>query len=525
MFDFTGGWNTRKPPILLAPNELERADNIRPLQGGGFQKRRGYIRVGNDDSNTQPVTGLHCFSTPSGTDHMLRTKNAKIEYYNAGTWTDITGALTVTTTVNVKHNFATFRGNAVGTNGTDIPWKWPGTGNAAVIARAIGGGADTIDKTAVVATHRERLVLGDVTATETAVQTRYESVIWPSDVGTLDTWSAAPTGKIHIGQGDGDSITCLLSLLDYLIVFKQHSMWRVTELGDSTNQRVVKVADIGTLGARTAIYADGKIYFISASGLLWSYDPRQGDSPDALEELTTEKIGDRPLAARTVTHVPYWHLTYLPLTREIVWFFNDTNVGAGSAQNAAWVYNIPLRAYARWQWDKSPNVSTHGPYPGTILTESGAPFFGTGDGFVGWFDTANVYRDDSTGASSTITMTTYLAPVSCDSPGTVKKWNWAYLVTNSQQGGEGTAPGPDTITLVQDNVLPADDSTGASLTHTLTMPAQAGATSDMYDSMEQAELSGHGKWIRFRLSHTANKGIRVAGLMLNYDLRGPRRPV
>lgn len=517
LFDYSGGWNTRKPPVLLADNEFERADNVRLMAGGGWVKRRGYTRIGNDDANTSVVTGVYPYSTPSGTRHMLRTKNAKIEYVTGGTWTDITAALTVTTTADVKHVFTTFRGNAVGTNGTDIPWKWPGTGNAAVIARAIGGGADTIDKAAAVCTHKERLILGDVTATETAVQTRYESVIWPSDAGTLDTWSASPTGRIHIGQGDGDSIICSLSLLGYLIVFKQNSTWRISDFGVSATQNVIRVASVGTSSKHGAVVANGIVYFLAPTGLLYSYDPRQGDSPDALRELTTPKIGDWNIENLTESRLPYSHLAHWERTQEIVCFVDDVSVsGTTPGQAAAWVWNIAASGWSRWFYDKRINVSAYG---WNAVDGLQSPILGTHDGFVNMADVLGVDGPHA----ATITMTAYLAPTSCGSPGQYKGWRWAYVYTNSRQLDQGLndVPTVDTFSMNQDEVLPA---TGALTTgFSMSAPAQAGASTDMYDSFSEARLSGHGRFTRLRFVHTTSRRIRFSGILLNYEPEGPRR--
>jgi hypothetical protein len=382
LFDFSGGIVTAKSKTLLADNECEEILNGHLDAQGSVEQRNGYDPyIAGDTATTNPITGLYQFTT-TGTDYVIRTQNALIQYNLAGVWTNITAALVVTTTANVRHVFETFRKNVMATNGTDIPWKWPGTGNATVIARAIGGGADTIDKAACLVRHRERTVMGDVTATETAVQTRYESAIWPSDAGTLDTWSASPTGKIHIDQGDGDSITCLLDALGYLVVFKQHSMHRVEFHGIAATQDRIRVAPVGTPGPHTAIVIESIVYFLDTEGRLWAYDVRQGDNPDGLVELTANKLGDMTLSNYVRSRLPYAHLLHDPNRNDLYCFL--TQSGA-SATNVAWVYNLDARGFTRMDWDLNWNVSAQS----RDSSENAVLLAGSTTGLVGQLDTGN----------------------------------------------------------------------------------------------------------------------------------------
>lgn len=354
IFDFSGGINTRARKTRLAATELEDALNCHLTAGGGLERRRGYAPyVTSDTATTFPIQGVWQHRTNT-TNYVMRIQNAKVEYDNAGTWTNITGAETVATGADNRWLFSTFRDYSVFTNGTNIPLKWNGTGNVAKIARAIGGGADTIDKCGTLVLHRERTVMGDVTATETSVQTRYESVIWPSDSGTLDTWSAAPVGKIHIDQGDGDSITNLQDVMGYLVVFKQHSLHRVSNLGVTGTQDRIRVASVGTPGRHTAIVVDTLVYFLDEEGQLWAYDAR-GDNEDSVVNLSSPKLGMSTLDNFVGLRLQHAHLFHDATRDEIYCFL--TQDGATS-NNVAWVYSRITGGFTRFQWNLSWNVST-----------------------------------------------------------------------------------------------------------------------------------------------------------------------
>lgn len=353
-FDFSGGLNSAFSKTLLAENELIDCENYHLDARGGLYKRAGYDEHLLGDSATgNAITGIwqHRTATSSA---VLRIQGTRVDESSGGTWVNRTGSEIVTPGQNNRWVFQTFRASSIFTNGVDIPLKWS-SGNVAKIARAIAAGADTIDKAGTLVRHRERIVLGDVTATEASVQTRYESVIWPSQAGTLDTWDAAPTGKIHIDQGDGDSITCLLDVGGFLVVFKQHSLHRVNDLGAAGVQDRLRIASVGTPGPHTAIVADDLVYFIDTLGRFWVYDVRQGDTPDALRELSRNKLGPTTLNAFVRDRLRYAHLFHDSDRNEIVFFMPQES----SAQtNVAWVYNISTGGFTRDRWDVNWNVST-----------------------------------------------------------------------------------------------------------------------------------------------------------------------
>lgn len=526
IFDVSGGLNTTAPPPLLADNELWRAHNVL-LRQRGFEKRPGYRRIctAAGDAATQKVMGLHIFTTPAGVRHIVRIRNALIENYDASTptnWADITGSMTPATTIRTKMDV--FRGNIVGTDTVDVPWKWAGSGNAAAITNTIDAGADTIDKAATLVVHRERLVLGDVTATESAVQSRYESVIWPSTAGTLDTWTSAPDGKIHLGQGDGDSITAMVSLLGYLVVFKQHSIWRVSDYGVADTQVALRVGNVGTANRFGAIVVDSLVYFLDDEFRLWSYDPRQGDSPDALQEHTgrTTSLFERARLAEDTDTGAARGLVYWPDQRVILAFCGDRDFDTTpTTPNCAWVYHIDL-GHARTKWNFLDDWTAYA-YGLSDYAQHPALILGSTDGYV-----ARVLgdrTDDATGAiagtATAIDMDAYFAPTGCGDADHIKKWNWAYVYTNSQQllFNGGDAPTADSITLGLINVLPEDDVSGNPLSFTVSMPDQG----DLYESVAEQRLSGHGRFVQFRIRQNSSRHIRVSGLLLNYTQEGERR--
>lgn len=103
--------------------------------------RKGFLRpfAGMDLINSSQVaelygSGIHYLNTNT-LKYRLATFGTKLYWDNAGTWTDITG--TITLTANNLVQFVDHQIGAteyvIGVNGTNAPFKWTGAGNAAVL--------------------------------------------------------------------------------------------------------------------------------------------------------------------------------------------------------------------------------------------------------------------------------------------------------------------------------------------------------------------------------------------------------
>lgn len=394
ILDLGGGVNTKAAATQLLPNEVREMLNWRVEARGGIKKRGGYTPyVTGDTTDGNPITGLMKYKSQT-VETVVRVRNAVISESSGGgdAWTGITGTETISANANDRVAWSQFVQNVVFTDGVNIPLKWAGTGNVAKIAQAIGGGADTIDKAYTLVRHQERIVLGDVTATIGAVQSRRESGIWPSGVGTLDTWEATThPGVIRIEEGDGDSITNLQSLLGYLVVFKQNSLHRVSNYGVAGQQVVRKVASIGTPGKHTAAVVGPFVFFLDKEGKLWVYDVR-GDNEDSVVEVSDPKLGVDTLDSFLRSRLQYGHLSYRSDTEEVHAFLTETG---NTETNTAWVYNFGAGeavgqtqlldgAFYQYKWAKNFNVSL------PTADSSFAPLFlvGTHDGLVVKFDTS-----------------------------------------------------------------------------------------------------------------------------------------
>ena len=96
------GVNSKVSNFLKPPEELKAAQNIDLSEIGTVKKAKGYTRVGNASAYAADILGLFDYQQVGGTTRQLRVLNnsggtqSTLQYNNAGTWTNISGATTLT---------------------------------------------------------------------------------------------------------------------------------------------------------------------------------------------------------------------------------------------------------------------------------------------------------------------------------------------------------------------------------------------------------------------------------------------
>lgn len=384
--DFSGGINTRYSPTRLQPNEVVDCLNFHLEARGGVYRRKGYIPYIEGETGS-PITGLYQFRTVDE-NYTLRVQNGAFEWDNAGAWTDATGAETLSADKNDRCVFSTYRKHAIFTDGVNPPLKWDGSGNVAQIERELDATGDTLDRAATLVLHDNRIIYGDVTLNESSSQTRYESRIYPADLGTIDGLSVDPDGMQDISEGDGDSVSCLLDVMGFLVVFKQNSFYRVEHFADAGIQNTKRVAAVGTPGPHSAIGVGPYIYFLDSYGQLWVYDAR-GTNTDSMRNLSEEKLGESTLNQFQKARLKYAHLYYHPARNEIYCFLSqDPNW-----TDVAWVFNRTTGGFVRHVFADDFNIVA--PY----IDDNGQAQFmgGTFDGGVYQLDQGLRDADPDTG--------------------------------------------------------------------------------------------------------------------------------
>lgn len=353
---FDGGLNTRFSTLSLDENEVYDIENFHLEARGGIEKRAGYAYLFGDDTSTgDPINGLYFFKP---TEAVVRIEGGVMSTREraAGSWSDRSAALVFSVDPDDLWNFATFKETLFGVNGVNQMVLWTGSGNATAAATAIGATGDSITTAAVCIMHRERIILGNVT-TDEGGSTNYGSRLWPSAMGSLDTWHSSFTdGKIvDVDEGDGDTITALADAQGMLVVFKQNSLHRINDFGLPGVSQRIKIANVGTPGPHMVRVVGNYVFFYDIVGQLWVYDAR-GTNQDNVVNLSERKIGKTTLDGINKTRLAQGHMWHDPVRNEHrAWM---TTFG-GTTTDVTQTFNMTSAGFARLVYTDPMNISAN----------------------------------------------------------------------------------------------------------------------------------------------------------------------
>jgi hypothetical protein len=276
---FTGGQNDSDEPDQLNENECTLIQDAITDSKGVLNKRNGNTYVGNELATEEPVVGLFTFITDAGVTKELRMETTNLQYNNSGTWTNIdtgftTGLDTWFTQANNKvyisngtDNTHSYDGSAVSDLGTSYPkglysawWK-----NYFFIAgdAAIGGAS-------------------------------YKNRVFFSNLGDPDTMTTG-TDYFDVGKSDGQSITGIYPLGEFLVIFKRKSIYIMSgsnpdawKLSSSVNNLVSISNSVGCVSAKSIVQVGNDLWFASDDGFRSVKRNEEGSVP--LMGIVSENI-------------------------------------------------------------------------------------------------------------------------------------------------------------------------------------------------------------------------------------------
>lgn len=275
--DFSGGLNTYDSPTTIAINQSLDLDNIILLPKSGFKKRNGNSVFNSSAmASGAQVQGLGYFRKITGSDWLMAIAGNKI-YSSAsltGTMSDITGSVTITGGNNNIWTYAQMNDLTIFVGGalsTDVPIKWSGSGNAAVL-----GGSPTPSEFCVLAANR--LFLGNNVANPSRI---YWSVL-----GDPEDWSGVGSGSQDISTNDGDYLVGGATLnANHMLLFKQNSIHDMV-LTASPFPVFPLFKGVGAASKRGIVEVDGALYFITPQPRMKATDgTRVEDFPDTINPL------------------------------------------------------------------------------------------------------------------------------------------------------------------------------------------------------------------------------------------------
>ena len=274
-FNLSGGVNDSFDPTAIENNEASDLQNVVFTTGGAIKKREGSSRINSTaaPSASAVTTGGHFYKLSDGTRYLVRLVNdttdliQKMDYGAGttgpdGTWDDITGATGIAVGNDHQGDFAQAFDTLVIEDGvnTTAPYKWTGTGNAAVL-----GGSPP--EATMVEYHKNHLwSAGDSDNRSRVVF----SNICTTSSSCIETYTA--TDFFELDTNDGQVITGLKSGLDCLYIWKTNSIWRICGSSRDTFTQEQMVRDIGTQSNSSIAVINNQFLFKTQLGDYAVYD-------------------------------------------------------------------------------------------------------------------------------------------------------------------------------------------------------------------------------------------------------------
>jgi hypothetical protein len=253
-FNNTEGLVDRYSQLAVSQNSASAINNIMFDDRGQLSKRDGYTKNNAAALAGAAVTGIG-YQTSGSNSYYTVVSGSQIYrtgYSLGGTYTNITGTVTLTNANTNIIQFTTFNGQSIGCSESDPPFKVGISGNAFKLVNV-----STIAKTC--AGFGNYLVLGNTQEGTTALPSR---IRW-SDINNPDSWPA--NNYIDVEPDDGDGITTVIAYQASLYIFKKRSIHQLIITGlDGADAFIIRPVARG-IGA----YAKNSVKVIDNVGIVF----------------------------------------------------------------------------------------------------------------------------------------------------------------------------------------------------------------------------------------------------------------
>lgn len=370
-FNLTGGLNTVKSAIALTPQDARDIQDVDLSPIGGIQKRSGFTALNSSAVSANSCTGLYMarFSTSGGTNLALLVNDTKIYKMSAalgGTWTDITGGLTITTGANNIWNFDMLNDVVVLGNGTDTPIQVSSAG----VASALSGGSVPFSNFKFCVQHRGYMWYFVPTVTGT---TYYDRGYF-SDINNPTTFTmlTAANQYVNVGVGQGAIVSGAVDYKSFLYVFKRNGIFQINYQPTRVNSSGVLfpftefpnpiVPGVGTQSHRSIVkFTTPETHVTPGQELVFFVD--QYGVPRIFDGVSTLSFGSKIGSSRDTTIIslsnmdqtrnPHCFSINYPEKNKIFCFMSKLN----SQQDTCWVldYNTGF-SITRYKYGSAFNV-------------------------------------------------------------------------------------------------------------------------------------------------------------------------
>lgn len=372
-FDFSGGLNTKSPGTSLAANQAIDLQNINLLPSGGFEKRRGNSVFNSSAmASGASIHGLGYFRKSDATEFLVSVAGTKIFTSPFdGTMTDRSASLTITTgnnniwTSSVMNDLIIFVGGA---RASDVPIKWSGSGNAAVL-----GGTPPVGEFGIVGNNR--FFIGNTISNPSRIA-------W-SILGNPEDWTGTGSGTQDVSTNDGDTLVGAALLgYDHLLLFKQNSIHDLS-IRTSPFPLYPLFRNVGAISKRGIVEVNGIVYFITPGARMKATDGTRvydaaNPGPTGITDFIDD-IWDSLITSR----LPYLHGTYYRKLNQIWWVVSSS---AASTHDVCIKWDLARKA---WLYDPT------GFKMNAMTVGREAAYGGAYNGIIYQQDVSGIYADAS----------------------------------------------------------------------------------------------------------------------------------
>jgi hypothetical protein len=287
--DFSGGVNLKAAPYLLQENQARDALNVHSNSLSQLRKRRGFTTLADLSASPASFTGAPHSAAAAEVDAgdyvilagpVTGSEDALVAVSLAGTVTNLTaGAATFDQNVrwDIVQAEATSdsKGPIFAMNGVDTPQEWDG-----LIASDFGawtaasGTVPTSGRYLVY--HGDRLWCAELAESG---RVRYSGLTGVSpDTGAWDA-----NDFVDLSPGDGQQITGIGTLGPYLVVFKEHKTYVITDTITGANRELTQA--VGCHAHRSIVETDDGLIWLDDTGVYITGGQEVTQISDAVDPL------------------------------------------------------------------------------------------------------------------------------------------------------------------------------------------------------------------------------------------------
>lgn len=334
----------------IANEEASDLSNVQFVESGCPAKRNGTLAVGTGlTANPKGLASYYPTVAGVRTPYLLTVDDTALKYLSGSAWTSISGA-TFTTGKNTV--FVQAKGDLYIWNGTDAGAKLTSTLTltrpTTTVSASFGIFYSGKQIVAGVATQPNRLYIsnsndcGDFTVATGGTAPQPDNT---TDAPGASVFAGTPgyteANIIDVAKDDGDKITGLAKLQEFLIIFKERSIYQLSF--DSTGAPSIKQLNgaVGCVSHRSIDNVENEIFFLSRRG---QYS--LGNEPNYFQTFRTNELSVRihpvieTITAANLANTAAIFSNYV--------FYSSVSIGGTATNNSTLTYDRRYGAYSKW---------------------------------------------------------------------------------------------------------------------------------------------------------------------------------